>query len=64
MNNKKMKYRFKCWDCGKYFNEYEEVREDRGEFWGIPCFETVAYCPYCGGDFGAAEDVEKAEVEA
>ena len=61
MNVPKMKY--KCYDCGKYFNEYQEVREDRGEFWGIPCFETVCYCPYCGGDFDTVEVVEAVEQE-
>lgn len=55
--------RFKCWDCGKYFNEYNISHEDRGEFWGIPCFEDVPVCPYCGGDFDEAETVEQAEME-
>lgn len=58
-SNKKM--RFKCWECGKTFNEYKEVQESRGEFWGIPCSETMCYCPYCDGDFDEREVVEKAE---
>ena len=61
MRNQKMKYKFKCWDCGRYFNQYDEVQEDRGEFWGTQCYETMAYCPYCGGDFDRVEEVEKAE---
>jgi hypothetical protein len=61
MKNESKKMRFKCWECGRYFNEYKEVQESRGEFWGIPCSETMCYCPYCNGDFDEAEVVEKAE---
>lgn len=43
----------KCEDCGEIFFEdeadYERVREDRGEYWGQPCYEDVTYmhCPNC-----------------
>lgn len=38
---------YKCYDCGAEFDEYEEVSESRGEFWGMPAYETMAYCPIC-----------------
>lgn len=56
-------YRFKCWDCGKYFDDPKYVKEYRGEFWGSPAYESMAYCPYCDGDFDEAHIVEKAEAE-
>ena len=41
----------KCGDCGKVFDEGEIItwREDRGEFWGMPCYETLSGCPFCHG---------------
>lgn len=42
----------KCEDCG-WIGEPEDlkrVEESRGEFWGAPCWETMYYCPCCGGD--------------
>ena len=41
---------FKCYDCGHTFEEPKPVQEPRGEFWGMPCTETMYYCPYCGSD--------------
>ena len=41
---------FKCKDCGAIFEEPEEIRDYRGEFWGFPAYETVSCCPCCGGD--------------
>lgn len=45
---------FKCNHCGKIFDEpYNySVEEDRGEYWGVPCTETVYFseCPECGSD--------------
>lgn len=42
----------RCADCGwiGYSNELQAVEESRGEFWGIPCSETMYYCPKCGSD--------------
>lgn len=39
----------KCWCCGGDV-EYETVREERGEYWGIPSYEDVTYavCVECG----------------
>ena len=50
--------RFKCWECGKEFDEYKESQECIGEFWGISAFQTEIYCPYCGGDFDKKEEVD------
>lgn len=54
---------YKCWDCGAYFDEYDKVKEYRGEFWGTPAYETMCVCPVCGGDFDLAEIVEAEEAE-
>jgi len=41
--------RFRC-ECGCEFDEPKEVEEYRGEFWGMPAYETMYYCPECGDD--------------
>ena len=41
--------RFYCHECNKHFDFPKMVSESRGEFWGMACSETVAYCPHCGG---------------
>ena len=50
---------FRCNCCGKIFYKPHmySVEEDRGEFWGVPCTETVYYseCPECGEE----DDFEK-----
>lgn len=42
----------KCCDCGWTGETYElqRVEESRGEFWGMPAYETMYYCPNCGSD--------------
>lgn len=42
-----MGYRFRC-ECGAEFDEPKAVQESRGEFWGVPCWETMYHCPCCG----------------
>ena len=54
---------FKCRDCGAYFQECEEVSESRGEFWGMPAYETMCYCPECGSDDFDEDYVVEAEEE-
>ena len=41
----------KCEECERTFEENELAtwNEDRGEFWGSRCFETMQGCPYCFG---------------
>ena len=41
---------FRCNDCGSLFQYPHRVDEDRGEYWGMPAFEPMYYCPDCGGD--------------
>ena len=53
--------RFRC-ECGCEFDEPEEVREYRGEFWGTPAYETMYYCPACGDScFDEIKDDEEEE---
>ena len=42
---------FKCGDCGKTFTEPRIEHESRGEYRGMPAYENVAICPYCGSEF-------------
>jgi hypothetical protein len=39
----------KCHDCGLIFYEDDLAswQENRGEFWGQPCYETLTGCPHC-----------------
>lgn len=43
----------RCTDCGHTFEDGELAKweENRGEFWGSPCSETVSGCPICKGDY-------------
>ena len=41
---------FMCYECQQEFDRPKYVQESRGEFWGMPAFETMAYCPHCGSD--------------
>ena len=38
---------FKCNECGAIFEETATWNESRGEFWGMPCSETMHGCPEC-----------------
>lgn len=38
---------YRCNDCGAIFDDPQAVEEDRGEFWEMPCTETMYYCPCC-----------------
>lgn len=42
----------KCLDCGwiGFPEDLTLVRESRGEFWGMPAYEDMYYCPMCGRD--------------
>lgn len=50
-------------ECGAVFHEPKAVEESRGEFWGMPCSETMYYCPVCGDDCFDEEEVDEDEVE-
>ena len=54
-------YRFRC-ECGCEFDEPEVVKESRGEFWGVPCWEDMYYCPACHDScFEEIEDEDEEE---
>lgn len=42
-----------CLECGHIFSDDEVStwRENRGEYWGESCYESVSGCPYCKGDY-------------
>lgn len=42
----------KCLDCDWTGDPLELKRSEeyRGEFWGMPAYETVYCCPECGSD--------------
>ena len=44
---------FKCLDCGHIFEDGEQAKweEDRGEYWGTRCTETMSGCPMCKNDY-------------
>ena len=52
---------YRCEQCGHLFEEGEQAKwqEDRGEFWGAPCTETVTGCPICKGDY---VDIEPCKI--
>lgn len=52
-----------CTDCGECFDEPKYIKESRGEHFGIPAFEYMAVCPFCGGDFREVEEEEVEEEE-
>ena len=52
---------YRCESCGLEFFQPKAVEEDRGEFWGMPCSETMYYCPGCGDD--CFEEIEAEEED-
>lgn len=45
--------KFICLECGHIFDECDIFtwKEDRGEYWGMPCYEEVNGCPQCCGSY-------------
>ena len=52
---------YRCCNCGNLFEESEimKIKEDRGEFWGFPCHETMYYSPCCMDDFEEAYEADE-----
>lgn len=38
---------YKCCECGETFETPATIKEERGEFWGMTCYEEISICPYC-----------------
>jgi len=53
----------RCDDCGwiGHSEELRAVQESRGEFWGVPAYETMYYCPVCGSE--CLDDYEEVQEE-
>ena len=48
---------YKCTECGHEFELPDTWQEYRGEFWGMPAYETISGCPMCHStDFEAVKD--------
>ena len=58
---RKMDSKYKCIECGCEFDE--PIKEERGEFWGMPCDETLAGCPHCRGEFLTMEEYYETDEE-
>lgn len=55
---------FRCYNCKELFDYPKRVPESRGEFWGMPAYEDMYYCPRCGSDDWDEEEViRKREIE-
>lgn len=52
---------YKCMECGHLFEEGEQKtwKEDRGEYWGSPCYEEISGCPLCGEAYEVAVACKK-----
>lgn len=50
-----------CLWCGHVFEDDDVAhwQEDRGECWGVPCYETMSGCPNCHGDYDDAVQCKK-----
>lgn len=44
-------YKYKCSECGFEFDDVAYWEESRGEYWGVPVYETCCGCPACHGDY-------------
>lgn len=51
--------RFVCDKCGKEFDWPKAVQEYRGEYWGVPSYETMYYSPCCEDDFTEITEEEE-----
>ena len=41
---------YKCNECDSEFDELGSYKENIGEYWGIPVYETFYCCPHCKSD--------------
>ena len=54
---------FRCLECDAEFEEPVRFEESRGEYWGVPCSETLWGCPYCHGEYEEIKEDEDEEDE-
>lgn len=55
---------YRCGECGREFYEPGSYEDYRGEYWGMPCWETIPCCPHCDSDdFEEIKDDEEEEEE-
>lgn len=42
-----------CLNCRHIFEDGEQItfQENRGEYFGVPCFKKISGCPCCGGEY-------------
>lgn len=50
-----------CLNCGNRFEHPKKIQEDRGEFWGVPCWETMYYSPCCEDDYDEEDEEDEEE---
>lgn len=50
---------YRCLECDAEFDEPVRFEESRGEFWGVPCSETMWGCPYCHGEYMTEEEYKR-----
>ncbi len=43
--------KYVCLECYHIFDEPKSWKEDRGEYFGSPCYEKFSGCPDCGGAY-------------
>lgn len=55
---------YKCNECGCEFEEPRVFQDYRGEFWGVPAYETMWVCPCCESeDYDEIEENEEEDYE-
>lgn len=51
----------KCRDCGAVFEEDEATRRRAEPEDGVPYYETIRECPWCGGYTDEYEEMDEVE---
>ena len=56
--------KIRCDCCNNTFDADEllHIEESRGEFWGMPAYETMTYCPCCYNNYGDSGDLYEEHV--
>lgn len=43
--------KYVCLECYHVFDEPKNWKESRGEYFGVPSYESFSGCPKCGGAY-------------